>query len=132
MPEKTPFDHFLSLDARKRYGRPNGYGNINYGLLRYGEYNPKSGIYQKRVKRLDFWTKTYQPKGYTYTCKMRFYKPTNPRTIPQQNWRSKFAFAVANWQALTPKQKKMYNKRAIGKNLSGYNLFISEQLKSYY
>jgi len=58
--------------------------------------------------------------------KEKFYVPYNPRTEPQQANRMKFASAVAAWQALTPEQKELYNKKAANLNMSGYNLFISE------
>jgi hypothetical protein len=33
---------------------------------------------------------------------------------------------VFSWQGLTNEEKIAYNKKAIGKNMSGYNLFIKE------
>ena len=62
--------------------------------------------------------------GFTQNFKEKFYVPTNPQTEPQQANRQKFAGAVAGWQALTQEQKNQYNKLAIGRYMSGYNLFI--------
>jgi len=49
-------------------------------------------------------------------------------TDAQQARREKFAAAVAAWQSLTPEQKEVYNKKAMRKNMSGYNLYLSEYM----
>jgi len=69
----------------------------------------------------------YNVKGYQYA---RSYSiPRNPRTEAQQKNRACFAEAVSIWQCLTEKEKSRYNRMAAGKPLSGYNLFISMQMK---
>lgn len=78
------------------------------------------GIYRVRHR----WGKVIQEK-------LPFYVPTNPQTGPQQANRQKMTDAVAGWQALTDEQKAVYNKNAIGKEMSGYNLFLSEYLLSH-
>lgn len=60
------------------------------------------------------------------SCKEKFYNNTVPATPNRLVCRGKFADAVAGWQALTTPQKAVYNKRAVGKHMSGYNLFIRE------
>lgn len=60
----------------------------------------------------------------------KFYEPsdqTQPNKIISQQ---KFADAVLSWQGLTTEQKNQYNKRAIGKHMSGYNLFLRIYMKS--
>lgn len=78
------------------------------------------GIYRVRHR----WGKVIQEK-------LPFYVPTNPQTVPQQANRQKMTNGVAAWQALTDEQKAVYNENAKGKNLSGYNLFLSEYLFSH-
>ncbi|HPJ36783.1 MAG TPA: DUF6266 family protein [Spirochaetota bacterium] len=56
--------------------------------------------------------------------------PENPRTEAQQKNRVNFADAVKLWQGLTDAEKAKYNRMAIGKPLSGYNLFISMKMKN--
>jgi len=89
---------------------------------------PEYGIYQQRYRRKDFWQKGYTPKGKRRNFKMKFYRPTNPRTEKQQAHRQILAEAVALWKALPLSTKKEYNKKAYGKQMSGYNKFISEYL----
>jgi len=88
--------------------------------------HPEYGIYQQRYKRLDFWRKGYTPKGKRKNFKMKFYRPTNPRTPEQQANRAKFAQAVQAWQNLPLDQKRVYNEKASKKPMSGYNLFIKK------
>lgn len=89
---------------------------------------PYFGIYQQRIRRKGFWTKTWQPRGKKSNFKMKFYTPFNPRTPAQQANRQKLADAVAAWQALTPEQKQWYNVEARGRTWDGYRYFIRKQL----
>jgi len=77
------------------------------------------GIYRSRVQN-----------GIRSNEKLKFYSPTNPQTEAQQANRQKIADAVTAWQALTNEQKAVYNKKAISRRMSGYNLFIKEHLLS--
>ena len=61
---------------------------------------------------------------------LRYTYPYNPKTEPQQAWRTVFGQAVANWQAMTDEQKLPYNEWVINKPLSGYNRYISLYLKA--
>jgi len=111
--------------AQIRYGEEevifgfNVYGQRTYGDFKYPGVKPFYGVYQKRAGI-----------NGTITVKEKFYIPLNKQTVPQQANRSKFADAIAAWQALTDSQKEEYNKRVAHKNFSGYNLFISEYLFS--
>ena len=62
--------------------------------------------------------------------KMRFYRPTNPRTPAQQANRQKFADAMAAWQALTPAQRQEYTAEAKKQNMFGWGLFIRRYYQS--
>jgi len=69
----------------------------------------------------------YNVKGRQY---VRSYAvPANPRTDAQQKNRCTFALAVRSWQELSPGHKLIYNRKAIKKSFSGYNLFISMMMK---
>lgn len=100
------------------------FGAVDYGEAIYGDYNTTPvfeayGIYQQR-----------KCKEGVRTVRMKFYRPTNPRTEIQQANRQKMINAVLAWQNLTAEQKIQYNKRARGKHYSGYNLYLKEHLLS--
>ena len=59
----------------------------------------------------------------------RYVIPHNPDTSAQKDRRNLFAEAVALWQSLPEYKKFQWNNKATGKILSGYNLFISTQLR---
>jgi len=63
--------------------------------------------------------------------RLKLYSPTNPRTEAQQAHRQKYGEAVEAWRDLTDEQKLVYNKKAKGRPLSGYNLFVKEYLLSH-
>lgn len=109
----------LSLDARGKFGYSGGFGRIAFGYNRFGFYNWFCGIYQKKY----FF-------GRPFISRMKFYRPTNPRTELQQNWRAVCALAVSGWQGLDENTKQMWNKRAKGYHMSGYNLFTKEYLNA--
>jgi hypothetical protein len=68
----------------------------------------------------------YNVYGFQYA---RSYSiPRNHRTEMQQIHREAFAEKVKLWQQLPPDEKKIYNRIAVGKPLSGYNIFISNNL----
>jgi len=115
----NPIDGLHSFEQRKKVGLPYGYGGAYYGQSKYGYHDLRAGIY-----RVISWFSRQKIQ------KMKFYRPFNPQTIPQQSWRTEFANAVAGWQALTPEQKAVYNESAKYKNMSGYNWYIREQLNS--
>lgn len=109
----------------KRYGNEeqydpkSEYGAKNYGDFEYGETDNRWGIYQRR-----------HSNGKVIYTRMKFYVPSNPRTIPQQSWRTVFASGMTAWGNLTENQKAIYNERAKGTTRHGVNLFLREYLKS--
>jgi len=104
-----PLDALYSPTASKKFGIRKG-----------GIPGPNACIYRTR-----------KFNGVRIIEKMDYYTPTNPQTIPQQANRGIFADAVLAWQNLTATQKEVYNKRAVGKQMSGYNLFIREYMLSH-
>lgn len=105
-------DEFLGVPMEE-------FGASIYGDLEFGDYILLSGIYAHR--------RTKSNRG---TIRMHYYRPKNPHTIPQNNVRDKFAAAVLAWQNLTISQKAVYNKKAVGRHQSGYNLKIAEFMSS--
>jgi len=95
------------------------YGSRIYGMRPYADAHFFSGIYQVRTR----YNHKTQVRG-------KYYIPTNPRSVPQQSWRSSFAAAVIAWQNLTIEQKRIYNVRSYGKKKSGYNVFLGEYLNN--
>lgn len=109
-----------------------GFGAIRFGYGKYGDDNLAQGIYQRRHTG-------YNNHGYiaglpknVYYVRMKSYRPTNPNTESQQIARQVFREVIAEWQALTNEQKRVYSERGAKRNLSGYNVFISEHLKNRY
>ena len=59
----------------------------------------------------------------------RYTVPTNPQTAPQQANRSKFANAVAAWQALSEAEKNTWRKKALGSTIPGYQFFLRKEME---
>jgi hypothetical protein len=115
------------VTVRKKIGKPS---LANYGTTIFGEgfYGGEAGDGDK-----DFYG-VYQMrkcKEGRVIVRMKFYKKNNPQTEAQQANRQKFADAELAWQNLTTEQKKVYNDRAVGKPLHGFNIFISEYMLSH-
>jgi hypothetical protein len=127
----------MGLTARKRFSKPSElgfsifgwsnfgaeflgiawvpFGSAIFGDSFFGDYLRLSGIYQMHYCR----------EG-KFHLRMKFYQPKNPQSPDQQANRGKFGEAIDAWQALTPEEKESYNQKAIGKKMSGYNLFLRE------
>jgi hypothetical protein len=73
------------------------------------------GVYQMR-----------RSKAGSVCVREKFYQPsdqTQPNKILSQ---LRFAAAVQAWQELTAVQKARYKRLAVGRHMSGYNLFIRD------
>lgn len=97
----------------------NEYGVRLYGGILYGTDDVRAGIYQRR-----------HSKGKKIYARLIFYTPTNPKTAPQQAWRTVFTNGMQAWANLTREQKDVYNERAKTYQLHGVNLFLKEYLNS--
>ena len=62
-------------------------------------------------------------------CARTHVEPANPRTRDQQKGRTRFAHAVRRWRALDECRRQVWNNRAKRMNMSGYNLFISSEMR---
>ena len=108
-----------SLDARGKFGRGGGFGRISFGYNYFGFYSIFSGIYQKKYYY-----------GEPYISKSKFYRPTNPQTLKQQNWRYVNAYGVYLWQNFDSETKIFWNENGRIKKMSGYNAWLSYWLKN--
>lgn len=130
MPIINVTNEFYSLGIQNRFATPAEFGQIVFGWSKWGDDNTKFGVYQRRIKRGNFWTKTAKVKKGVGYCREKYYYTANPRTPEQQANRIKFQSAVTAWHNLTPEEKEVYNKRAISLPKSGFNIYISEWVKS--
>lgn len=102
--QTQPHRKLFSWGASGKIGRPDMPNT-------HGHY----GIYQMRMTK----------RG-KVPVRMKFYVPTNPRTVPQQANRTKFADAMQAWMALTPTAKEPYYRKAKKLQKRAHGLFIKE------
>lgn len=114
-------DRFCSDSASKRFGIPNQYGQIIYGISKYGEVNDFAGIYQTR----------HGKKSGKFVVREVFYAPKSQIQPNKVITQGIFRNAVIAWQALTTEQKEIYRARVKRLDMSGYNLFLKEYLLSH-
>lgn len=131
MPTVNIPEIFYSFDARKRYGKPHSFGQIVIGWGFFGDDDERMGVYHIRRELPNFHAHTKPTLGAQVTNRMRYYYPSNPRTIPQQANRSKFADAVNAWQSLTDEQRMLYRSSVRVERMSAYNHFIKNWLNSH-
>jgi hypothetical protein len=117
MTVKYPIKNLRSIESRQKIGLPNFLGGIICGWSEMGDDNEISGLY--RVRHYN---------GKKHKEKMSFYPYVITHTEQQDVNRSKFKNAVISWQALTSEQKAIYNKRAVGRHMFGYHLFLREYM----
>ncbi len=142
MPEVVGIDKLLSVFPKKRFGLYRRFGTSQFAHSNYGE----DDVYFVRTDYgvasfgIDIFAdiillsgiyRTDNVTGITRFYREPFYITKNPRYGPQQANRAKMTAAVLAWKALTQEQKNQYNKNAIGKRMSGYNLFLKEYLLSH-
>lgn len=109
--------------------RGDGFGFTRFGHSNFGPPALVGGVYQKRVTGYNNSGRKRDLPRRAYYVKMRYYRPTNPRTAEQQANRSMFAEAMASWQGLTATEKQKWNKMAIKHSRRGFNLYISSYMK---
>ena len=134
-------DSLFSTSIRKRFTVPAGFGNAVFaytsfgsdytyhestpfgaalfGSMKFGNMLLLSGIYAQRAC-----------VGGRRSVRLKFYQPLNPQSVPQQANRGKLADGVVAWKDLTAEQKRVYNLRASGRGMSGYNLFLHDYMLS--
>jgi hypothetical protein len=114
----SPSDKMAGLDIRGTFGYSGAFGRIAYGFNRFGFYDWRCGIYQKKYYF-----------GKPYLSKMKFYRPTNPRTLKQQNWRAVCAYAWVLWADTDSLTRSKWGKIGARRRISGANAFMSNWLK---
>lgn len=114
-----PIDGVRAMQQRKKFARVSTYGKEVYGVNLYGNAIKEAGIYQMRRCKVG-----------RRPIKMKFYRPTPNESEAQAAGRDKFSAAVLAWQGLTNEQKEVYRRGAVGKPLSGYNLYLREYMLS--
>ena len=73
----------------------------------------------------------YQMRRYgkkTVCVREKFYEPSDQTQENKIISQQKFADAVLAWQNLTAQRKNRYNELAVGRHMSGYNLFIRDYM----
>ena len=109
--------HFLQI--RGEFGYSNGFGAIKFAFNRFGLRTDLAGIYQKK-KTLKGWR----------LSKAQFYRTSNPRTVPQQANRSKFAAGLPLYRALSDLEKKRLTALGRRYKMTGFNLFMRYYMRS--
>lgn len=115
------FNGMLSLTASGKLGSGGAYGINSYGWSQYGASYPAYRVYR-----------TYSRGGKVKTSLIMYkYNDTSIDPSVRLCW-PVLRQAVLNWQGFTEAQKKVYNKKARGLHMSGYNLYIKNYIKQNY
>lgn len=126
-------DHrdMFSLEYRGSIGRGTGFGKLRFSKANFGDTRRIAGTYQRRrtSNRRDRYHPTDNPE-YPVIA-MRSYRPTYTNTELQAENRAKLAAAVAYWQNLTDEEKSIYNERGSKRQMSGYNVAVSDFMRYY-
>ncbi|MBA7623580.1 hypothetical protein ES703_30977 [subsurface metagenome] len=113
------------------------FGTFKFGQEKFGSKPPRYAhlpTYSQQV--LGAQARKQLKKEIIYRIKnnrqqqYKYFIPTNPQTGPQQAHRQEYTDAYTLWQGLTPAQKDTWRKKALGSGISGYNLFMKEQMLS--
>jgi hypothetical protein len=110
----------ISFEVRGKFGRPVGVGQFMLGWSMVGDSDKRAGVYQKRRRASG-----------QFFAKLKYYRPTNPRTTIQQANRAKIAAAVAAWKILPVEEQIYWNKKGDPPHMSGYNRFIRDHLRGH-
>lgn len=125
----TKAQRTTGFQVRGRIGLPNLCGWAICGWSHCGDDNEKTGVYQMRYS--DKGRVMGEPRrGHQNICYMRPCWPTQPPSEARDAQQAKFKTALAAWQALTSEQKKAYNTAARRYGKRGYDVFMSQTLKS--
>ena len=122
--ESPPMIPFVGTIQKRLFRDTGRFGLFSFGYYEFGSENEINrdfcGVYQMR-----------NCSEGRVPCKMRFQisresKPTPARVA---RW-TKFSEGVLAWQALTDEQKAVYNKKAIGKHRTGFNVYMTKHMLS--
>lgn len=126
----SPTDGMKSIRQMGKVGEPAKYGRSVYAIAMYGLSFAEAGIYQMRTIKMGEPTVCTKYHYKKRPIRMKFYGSSGVETEGQAAQRAKLAAAVAAYQALTPAERLVYHTNAVGLRMSGYNLFLKEQMTS--
>lgn len=121
----------LALRTRGKYGGAGGYGFIRCGHAKFGQKAGEGGIVQSRVTGYNNRVRRTGDARKRYEVRMRYYRPTNPRTPAQQAQRAKLGAAWEAWRELAPVEKSRYIERGKKNNRMPHAIFISWYMKNH-
>lgn len=110
----------MALDLRGKIGVSVNVGRLRMGFNYCGFDAPVCGVYSVK--------KTLKGKQLS---KMVHYRPSNPRTTTQQNWRAIFAEGWVEYRLLTDEQKLLLSRQARKLRLSGPQLYFRRWLQAH-
>lgn len=119
-----PFGHYRY--GGFRYGTevqgltPNPFGKLRIGITDYGDYFLLSGVYQHTKTP---WRHFYTRRPYTF--------PKDPHDPDVAANRLKFKNGMVAWKALEPGVQSWYNRKALGKHMPGFSVFLKEYMLSH-
>jgi len=116
----TPIEGLHSISFFKKFGLPNGFGEIWFGYSEFGDDNPYSAIYRRNFK-----------KSGEVISRIRYYCPPASRSVAQATRRDLFVAAVLAWQNLTSSERQTWREKAIRTETRGYNLFLSSYIHDH-
>lgn len=130
MPFVGAFENQLNITIRKRLGLPNKCGWAVPGWSQCGDDNDFTGTYQQRRPRKGNGLLGPVIFGRQKNFVQKPYWPIQPASALRDAQQEKFKTALLAWQALTIEQKNVINTNATRRSKRGYDLFMSQTLKS--
>jgi hypothetical protein len=118
------------MTIRKRLGLPNKCGWAVPGWSECGDDNDFTGTFQQRRPRIGNGKLGPVIFGRQKNFVMKPTWPIQPASALRDAQQDKFKTALSMWQALTNEQKMFYNQIATRRSKRGYDLFMSQTLKS--
>jgi len=131
MPEVVGLEKLLSFVAKKKFGGWPQYGTSQFGYSHFGDDDVSIEVVGQPPILLSGIYRTDNVTGQTRNYRQPYRIVRNPRSELQQANRQKMADGVIAWRGLTDYEKNQYNKNAVRKGMSGYNLFLHEYLRSH-
>ena len=121
----------LVLRGRGKLGGAGGFGFARFGYSKLGQPAGEGGILHNRVTGYNNKVMRKGAARKRYQVRMRYYRPTNPRTPAQQAQRAKLSAAWQSWRALAPVEKSRYIERAKKNNRMPHAVYISWYMKNH-
>ena len=121
----------LSLRTRGKIGGGSGFGFARFGHVYFGDTRPGGGIYRKKYTGYNQYGYSPKRKRRTIYQRMRYYRPTDPKSDAQLAQRAKLTAANIAWRELDPVEKSRYIERAKRVNRVPRNFYISWYIKNH-